>query len=1083
MGEIASIYARVGADMTGFRRGMNEMDSTIHKSGGAFRNFTTGIIQGMGQAFGQAAMRGIREFGDAMASTLKNAAGLEQGVADIAAVMGATAAESAELSKLITDLGIDPKLKVTAFEAAGAIEMLAKNGLNLEQIMGGAARSTVLLSNSTGGDFATSADVATSAMAQFKIEAKDMAGAVNQIVGVTKNSKFDINDYRLAISQAGGVAASVGVSFQDFNATIAAISPLFASGSDAGTSFKTFLQRLAPDTEPAIEGMRELGIITADGQNKFFTASGQMKSMSEIAQVLQESFGGLSEEQKILAATNIFGTDAMRAAFALADGGASAIDKFTAAIAKANAEQSAATRMDTLSGDWEIFQGILETISIQIGQKFLPAARGIVQWATQLATEKGPQLVAFFGRIADMLPGLGRQALSFFDMISGPGVTKTVSMLAQGFATLGRVLATLVRPFKEAFGGLMQQLSAMRTTGFADVFSVILHRIGQAISGFAKLIATEAVPFILKTLRNLWDVISDWVRGVSWDDIKGWAKAFWDWAVDLWGTLSPYLAAFWKELSSWVTDPAKRQQLWDGIVNGWNVFSQWAVDIWEWMKPGLIATWNFLSSWITDPAKRQQLWDGIVATWNVFADFTIAIWNWMAPGLLATWNYLSSWVTDPGKRQQLWDGVVTVWNVFADWAAAIWNWMSPHLAAAWGYLSSWVTDPAKRQQLWDGVVAGWNVFSEWALSIWNWVSPHLSAAWQSISSWATDPIKRQILIDTVKGWGTALVEWAGWLWNGGGGFEGLKIKLDRWWGDFVGWITTKFPEVTEPLSRLSKAFSELFAELGKTFAAFKVIWVEFTNFLDATGVLSFGKILAFWIDVAANFVKILTGLTKWLRGWLENDWSIIWQGTVDIIKGIGGIIDAMISFWWPDWKKAILDGMLVLASGFTGGLQSIVNAFNAVMDSFKKHVWAVMTGIGKDVIGGITEGIKGAAQLLKDALTWVTSAMPDWVKKALGIASPSKVFEAIGKQVTAGFAKGIGDSMSLPQLSVDSMVRHTVEAVPLGGITAPGSDGTVRRIELVVTGESALPADRAKLQELSRMLQREMGLGGARVAY
>ena len=51
---------------------------------------------------------------------------------------------------------------------------------------------------------------------------------------------------------------SVGMSFDDFNATIAAISPLFNSGTDAGTGLKTFIQRLVPTTNEAADAIESL---------------------------------------------------------------------------------------------------------------------------------------------------------------------------------------------------------------------------------------------------------------------------------------------------------------------------------------------------------------------------------------------------------------------------------------------------------------------------------------------------------------------------------------------------------------------------------------------------------------------------------------------------------------------------------------------------------------------------------------------------------------------------------------------------------------------------------------------------------
>ncbi|MGK3946042.1 hypothetical protein ABK046_47805, partial [Streptomyces caeruleatus] len=69
------------------------------------------------------------------------------------------------------------------------------------------------------------------------------------------------------------------------------------------------------------EEMQRLGMITKDGSNRFYDANGNLKSMAEIAEVLQETIGGLSEQQKNSALTTIFGADAMNAALGIAEQG------------------------------------------------------------------------------------------------------------------------------------------------------------------------------------------------------------------------------------------------------------------------------------------------------------------------------------------------------------------------------------------------------------------------------------------------------------------------------------------------------------------------------------------------------------------------------------------------------------------------------------------------------------------------------------------------------------------------------------------------------------------------------------------
>ena len=221
--EIASLYASVGADISGFKRGLGTVNSDLRNTNTTLGKFTNAIGFGLKAAAG-VGITAVVGLGGAIFKMTGQAASMQQSVADITADLGLAGGEIEDVRDLINDLSLDPNLKVNATEAADAIHMLGKNGLSLTQIMSGAARSTVLLANSTGSDFSTAADIATDVMAQFKVSAEDMMDVVNGITGTTRNSKFGINDYRLALAQAGGVASSVGVEFDDFNATIAAIS-------------------------------------------------------------------------------------------------------------------------------------------------------------------------------------------------------------------------------------------------------------------------------------------------------------------------------------------------------------------------------------------------------------------------------------------------------------------------------------------------------------------------------------------------------------------------------------------------------------------------------------------------------------------------------------------------------------------------------------------------------------------------------------------------------------------------------------------------------------------------------------------
>ncbi|NDW30638.1 phage tail tape measure protein, partial [Salipiger sp. PrR007] len=202
-------------------------------------------------------------------------------------VQAATAAsvqEAASLEAAAKRLG--GTTAFTAMQAAEAIEVLAKNGVAVSSILGGALDASLALASALGAELAPSADLVTDLMAQFSLEAAALPDVVDRVTGAAFTSKFGFDDLRLAIGQAGGVAGTAGVELTDFLTSLSATASNFSSGQDAGTSFKTFVQRLTPESKQAAAAMQELGL-------EFFDARGKMKTMAEIAGELQEGLAGL----------------------------------------------------------------------------------------------------------------------------------------------------------------------------------------------------------------------------------------------------------------------------------------------------------------------------------------------------------------------------------------------------------------------------------------------------------------------------------------------------------------------------------------------------------------------------------------------------------------------------------------------------------------------------------------------------------------------------------------------------------------------------------------------------------------------
>ncbi|OLP56673.1 phage tail tape measure protein [Rhizobium rhizosphaerae] len=370
------------------------------------------------------------------AAILNTAGSFEASMNRVQAATNASTAEFDAMKKMALDLGANTSK--SASESADMMEMLAKNGLTAQQILAGAASASIKLSEATGGDLSTAADVATNVMSQFKIGAEDLGEVVDGITNVTLTSQFGFNDYKDAIAQAGGIAGALGVKFQDFNAAIAGTSSVFNSGADAGTSFKTFLTTLVPKSKAAREQMDALGL-------KFFDAGGKMKSIADIAENLKTSLSGLSDEAKNDAVTTIFGSDAMRTALALADQGAEGINKLAASIQRqGSANEQAQARMKGFNGELEKLGGSLETLANKI------ADAGLLQWATQVVSK----MSEFVDRLGQTNPELLKWGTIVAASAAAIGpLVIAVGAVAAGIAAIGAPIAVTVAGFAALAAG------------------------------------------------------------------------------------------------------------------------------------------------------------------------------------------------------------------------------------------------------------------------------------------------------------------------------------------------------------------------------------------------------------------------------------------------------------------------------------------------------------------------------------------------------------------------------------------------------------------------------------------------------
>ena len=132
---------------------------------------------------------------------------------------------------------------------------------------------------------------------------------------------------------------------------------------------------------------------------------------------------------------------------------------------------------------------------------------------------------------------------------------------------------------------------------------------------------------------------------------------------------------------------------------------------------------------------------------------------------------------------------------------------------------------------------------------------------------------------------------------------------------------------------------------------------------------------------------------------------------------------------------AIGVGLLMLGNIVLGAAAAIVGlnaAFwklNTAIGASLVAAYEAVSGfveVGASIVAGIVSGITSGASKVIAAIIGVAKGAIAAAKSALGIASPSKVFEGIGANTGAGMAKGVDKSSGEVEGSIDNTMHAAV---------------------------------------------------------
>ena len=738
----------------------------------------------------------------------------------VKAISGATGSSFEELRQQAIDLGA--KTAFSAKESAAGMENLASAGFNAKEIME-AMPGLLDLAAVSGGDVALASENAATALRGFNLDASQSGHVANVFAKAAADTNAEVGDMGEAMKYIAPVANSMGLSIEEVSAAIGIMSDAGIKGSQAGTSLRGALSRLAKPTDAMQAKMDELGL-------SFYDSEGKMKPLKDQIGMLKDAFKGLTPEQQQNALVTLYGQESLSGMLALIDKGPDKLGKLTDSLKNSDgaADKMARTMQDNMNSSLEQMMGALESAAIVIQKVMAPAVRKIADAVSGMvdmfvsAPEPVQKMIVVIGLIV--------AAIGPLLVIFGQAVV-TIQRVKVGFMALQAGLALMETSLAAV---ILPVLGIVAAIAAVIVIGVLVYKNWDKIVAFGKKAWANITKFVsdaAKAIKEKWGDITQWFSD-TWNNIKNGAKGLWD------GTIQGAKDAV------------------DSVKNAWNGIKEWFANLWKGTISGLSSAWDSVTTTLAPFVET------IKTIFQPILDFFSGLWGQVQTIFGSAWEIIKTVVMGPvlllidlitGDFNQFKEDFAMLWQTlftniqtlvttyvqiivgfFTAWGQTvsnIWTTVVDTIQSLWGSFTTWVINMAK--SIVDGIVNGWNSFKQGTIDLWNATIQWVKDTWASFKQWVID--SANAIVDGVKqGWEN-LKQGTIDLWNGM--INGLKGIWDG----------------------LKQSVSNLIDNVKTTFNNLKNI-----NLLDIGKAIIDGLVKGLkkkWEDG----MKFISGIGKWIR--------------------------------------------------------------------------------------------------------------------------------------------------------------------------------------------------------------------------
>lgn len=395
---------------------------------------------------------------------------------------------------------------------------------------------------------------------------------------------------------------------------------------------------------------------------------------------------------------------------------------------------------------------------------------------------------------------------------------------------------------------------------------------------------------------------------------------------------------------------------------------------------------------------------GIHSPSTVFAEIGMNLIAGLLQGIQETWQTILDFFSTAVEGvitffQSAWDGIKEVFSGVAEFFGKVFAAAVEAISAAWSAVVEFFSGVWESIQGVFSTVAEvfgglFQAAAEAVQAAWNAVVEFFAGVWQGIQEIFASVAEVlgglfQAAAEAVKNAWSAIVEFFQGVWEGiKNVFSTVAEVLGKFFSDAVEAIKKAWEGISEFFKGVWEGIKEIFGEVAEVLGGF------FQAAADA--------VQAAWENVADFFAGV---------------WENIKASVADVHEEIGNAFD--------EARKRVENAFNNVESFFKGVVSKIVGVFNGVKAKFST--------IGKNIVGGIKNGITAAWSTLTSTVGKLTNGLVKGVKGLLGIKSPSKVFAEIGGYMAEGLGVGWDNEFGGIKSKIESGLNFGTASIGLSG--------------------------------------------------